>query len=301
MAFVVIPHFSPDHKSHLPEILGRYTLLPVDEIVHGTSPQPNHIYVIPANARACLAGGKLLLEERGADSLPHPIDFFFRSLAAHQKTRAVGVVLSGTHSDGALGLKSIKGEGGITMVQSPESARFSEMPRTSISADHVDRVLPPRRSPPNWRNSPGSSGSRWCRIWRRVSRRANSITLARILTLLRTVSGVDFRLYRPSTIHRRIARRMLLHRIQSLAEYAAYVQGNYKELRRDLQEDALINVTRFFRDPPVFDALKEVVLPRIFEGRPEDQQVRVWVAGCATGEEAYSLAIAVLEYLASQA
>ena len=151
------------------------------------------------------------------------------------------------------------------------------MPRTSISADHVDRVLPPAQIAAELAQLAGQFRQPLVQNLEAGLQAGEQQHLARILTLLRTVSGVDFRLYRPSTIHRRIARRMLLHRIQSLAEYAAYVQGNYKELR-DLQEDALINVTRFFRDPPVFDALKEVVLPRIFDDRQADQQVRVWVA-----------------------
>jgi two-component system CheB/CheR fusion protein len=210
------------------------------------------------------------------------------------------VVLSGTDSDGALGLKAIKGEGGITMVQSPESARFSEMPRSSISNDHVDRILPPAQLA----NELGQLGSQFRHPALRpledgAPQPGDEHQFSRIVNLLRSVSGVDFRLYKPTTIRRRIARRMLLHRSQTLGEYAGFLQGNPKELR-ELQEDALINVTRFFRDPPVFEALKQIILPRIFEEREPDQQVRIWVAGCSSGEEAYSIAISLLEYLTGQ-
>ena len=209
----------------------------------------------------------------------------------------MGVVLSGTDSDGALGLKAIKGEGGITMVQSPESARFSEMPLSSIAVDHIDRILPA-----------GQIAIELAELGRQFYHPAlrtleqgealpdEEVHFVRILNLLRSVSGIDFRLYKPSTIRRRIARRMLLQRMASLAEYAGFLQGNATELR-ELQEDALINVTRFFRDPPVFDTLKNVILPRIFTGREGDQQIRIWVAGCSTGEEAYSIAMCLLEYL----
>ncbi|HLH19150.1 MAG TPA: CheR family methyltransferase [Bryobacteraceae bacterium] len=301
MAFVVISHLLADHKSHLVEILGRQTTMPVEHIRNGVRPEPNRIYVLPPNAQARMERGSFRLETRPSPGgVPRPIDYFFRSLAAEQKTRAVGVVLSGTDADGTLGLKAIKGEGGITIVQSPESARFSEMPRSGLSIDHVDRVLPP-----------GQIATELAQLGRQF--REPSLRLveegapqpgvethfSRILNLLRGVSGVDFRLYKPTTIRRRIARRMLLHRIQTLGEYVSFLQGNGKELR-ELQEDSLINVTRFFRDPQVFDALKQMVFPRIFDGREPDQQVRIWVAGCSSGEEAYSIAICLLEYLAGQ-
>jgi two-component system, chemotaxis family, CheB/CheR fusion protein len=261
-------------------------------------PEPNHVYVLPPGTRARLERGYLRLDHRAhGEGVPRPIDFFFRSLATDQKTRSVGVVLSGTDADGALGLKTIKGEGGIVIVQSPESARFSEMPLRSISVDHVDRVLPPSQI-----------GAELAQIAKRshepILRTLEAGTpppgedqhFFKILNLLRGLSGIDFRLYKPTTIRRRIARRMLLHPFHTMAEYATFLQGNPKELRAMLQ-DALIDVTRFFRDPPVFDALQRTVLPHIFEDRMADQQVRIWVPGCSSGEEAYSIAITLLEYL----
>ncbi len=236
MAFVVIPHLMTDRTSHLVKILTRHTPMPLKEIEEGERPQPNHIYVLPPGAPARLREGVFRLEQREIDTVPRFIDHFFRSLAIDQKSRAAGVILSGTDSDGALGLKAIKGEGGITLVQSPESARFGEMPRTSIAVDHVDKILPP----------------------------------GLIATELASL-GKQFH-----------ERRMLLHRLHTLAEYVGFLQGNTKELR-ELQEDALINVTRFFRDPAMFDSLKTTVLPRIFEDREPDQQIRIWVAGCSTG------------------
>jgi two-component system, chemotaxis family, CheB/CheR fusion protein len=297
MAFVVILHLLATQKSYLVEILARTTAMPVREITDGERPEPNHIYILPPNSRVRLEQGALRLDQRSGDRIPRPIDFFFRSLGAHQKTRAVGVVLSGTDADGALGLKAIKGEGGIAIVQSPESARFSEMPWNSITIDHVDRILPP-----------GQIGLELAQVAKQfhkplvrtlesgISEGADEQQFTRILNLMRSTSGIDFRLYKPTTIRRRIGRRMLLHPIQSMGEYANMLQGNPKELR-ELVEDALINVTRFFRDPPVFEALKRFVLPRMCDELEADQQIRIWVPGCSSGEEAFSIAMVLLEYL----
>jgi len=247
-----------------------------------------------------LRGGVFRLQPRQADDSRRSIDHFFRSLAADQRTNAIGVVLSGADGDGALGLKAIKGEGGIALVQKPETARFPEMPHQSILADHVDKILPPA----GIASELAEIGDQFRKpavrsLEENLSANGEEQSFTRILSLLRGVSGIDFRLYKPTTIRRRIARRMLLHRFASLTEYAAFLQENPQELG-DLQEDALINVTRFFRDAPVFEALKQSILPRIFEGRKPQQQVRVWVAGCSTGEEVYSIAICMLEYLTGQ-
>ena len=300
IAFVVLPHLSPDHKSHMAEIIARHTAMPVKEIVHGTKPSPNRVYVLPAGQRALLQSGIFILEDRRNAGPEGVIDSFFRSLGVDQKIRAIGVVLSGVDGDGAAGLKAIKGEGGIAIVQSPDTARFSDMPRTSISADHVDRILPPAQIA----SELGQIGRQFREPGLRLledgaAQPSDEQHLGRIFNLLRGVSGVDFRLYKPSTIRRRIARRMLLHRISTLAEYATFLQAHLRELR-ELQDDALINVTRFFRDPQVFVALRENILPRIFRDREPDQQVRIWVAGCSSGEEVYSIAMCLLEYLAAQ-
>ena len=299
MAFVLVPHLSADYESHLVDILGRHTRMPVSEILPDLKPEINQIYIIPKNTRLSLSGGKFHLDARSVgDRLP--IDHFFRSLGAHQKNRAIGVVLSGMDSDGALGLKAIKGEGGITIAQSPESAKFGEMPRQGIAADHVDLVLPPAQI-----------ATELTRLGRQFAYpellppRADVIPPAeephfnRILTLLRGVSGIDFQNYKPSTLRRRIARRMLLKRSVNITEYVQLLQARPQELR-DLQEDVLISVTHFFRDPEVFDALKQDLFPRLFEDNPPEQPVRVWVAGCASGEEVYSLAICLLEFFGSR-
>ncbi len=296
MAFVVVPHLSADAKSFLPEIIARHTAMDTIEIENGLRPQPNRIYFLPPKVQVSIKRGVFHLKDRVEDGAPRPIDFFFRSLATDQKNRAIGIVLSGMDSDGALGLKAIKGEGGIAMVQSPESAKFPDMPRSSISADHVDIVLPPGQIAFELAQLSRQFETPDVRLLEEGAPPSDEQQLARIITLLRGVSGVDFRMYKPSTIRRRIARRMLLHRIGSLTDYVGFLQQNPKEIR-DLQEDALINVTRFFRDPEVFEALKNVVFPQTFQDREPDQQVRIWVAGCSSGEEVYSIAMCLLEYL----
>lgn len=299
MAFVLVPHLSAEHESHLVEILSRHASMPVSEARQGDEPQPNHVYIIPRAMRLTLSGGKFHLEDRPAGRLP-TIDHFFRSLAVEQKNRAVGVLLSGMDSDGALGLKAIKGEGGIAIVQNPESAQFTEMPRSGIAVDHVDLILPPPQI-----------GLELARLARQFDRPdlvpleegqiepSNEQHFTRILTLLRGVSGIDFRLYKPTTLRRRIARRMLVNKSETLGQYVQLLQSRPDELR-DLQEDALINVTRFFRDPEVFDILASDIFPSLFEERLPEQQVRVWVPGCSSGEEVFSIAISLLEYFTSK-
>jgi two-component system CheB/CheR fusion protein len=301
MAYVIVPHLAANQKSHLPEIIARHTKMPTVQIESGVRPEPDHIYFLPPNARVALRSGVLQLETRMTDGAFRPIDSFFISLATEQKNYAVGVVLSGMDSDGTIGLKAIKGEGGISIVQAPQSARFPDMPLSSISGDHVDVVLPPVQMAEHL----AELAERFRSPQLRQLEEGNPAPdeekyLGWIIKQLRGVSGVDFRLYKPTTIRRRIARRMLMHRIDTLGEYASILQSDAKEAR-DLQEDILISVTRFFRDPEVFETLKNIVLPQIFEDRAPEQQVRIWVAGCSTGEEAYSLAMCLLEFLTGQA
>lgn len=295
MAYIAVLHLSADQKSHLRDILGRHTTMRVEEIESGMPVEANRVYVAPPKYLVRLEGGVFHLEE--PDSAKRTIDYFFYSLATDQKSRAIGVVLSGMDSDGALGLRAIKGEGGITMVQTPESAQYPDMPRSSISVDHVDIV-----------STPSAIAAQLAQLGRQfretnlrflqdgVPASGEEHNFSRILSMMRSVSGVDFRLYKPNTIRRRIARRMFLHRIDTLRDYIAFLQANPNELR-ELHEDALISVTRFFRDPEVYEAFKSSVLPHIFEDRDPSQQVRIWVAGCSSGEEVYSIAICLLEYL----
>lgn len=301
MAFVVISHLSADQRSYLPEILGRHTTMPTILIETGVRPEPNHVYFLPPNARVRLQWGVFQLETRGSEGVPHPIDLFFNSLAKDQKNRAIGVVLSGMDSDGALGLKAIKGEGGISLVQSPESARFPDMPRSSISADHVDLVLPPDQLAYQLALLGQKSQTSELRLLEEGAAPVGEEQFfGHILQLLRGISGIDFRLYKPNTVRRRMARRMLMQRIDTLASYLTFLQGNAKEIR-ELHEDVLINVTRFFRDSDVFEVLKNSVLPEIFQNRTLDQQMRIWVAGCSSGEEVYSIAMCLLEFLTGSA
>ena len=299
MAYVLITHLAPDQKSYLTEILTQNTQMAVSPIEQGARPEPNHLYILLPNQLAALDHGIFQLVPRPAGSRsPMPIDFFFRSLAAEQRNFAIGVVLSGADADGALGLKTIKGEGGLALVQAPETATHGNMPRNSIAADHVDLV-----------RSPADLGIELTRLSQQFSKPdVRALELGdgidgddqhfhRIMQLLRGVSGLDFRQYKPATLRRRIGRRMMLARSDNLADYARFLQVRPEELRL-LQEDSLINVTRFFRDADVWEFLANEVVPNFFTGRASDLPIRVWCAGCSSGEEAYSLAILFLEYTA---
>ena len=310
MAFVLITHLSPDHKSYMAEILSKSTSMPVIPMEEGQTPEPDHLYVLTPNVDATIQNGRFRLQSRSSGPAPHlPIDLFFRSLAADQKNHAIGVVLSGADSDGALGLKTIKGEGGIALVQSPQSAQHSNMPRSSIAADHVDLVLPPAEIAAELERVAGHFKRPGVReldesgVSSDDGLRAKGDTkdqdFARVLHMLRSVSGLEFRLYKEQTLRRRVARRMVLLRIDTLAEYIRYLQARSDELRT-LQEEALINVTRFFRDPEFWHSLKTALCcRRSFYGRPPETPVRIWSAGCSTGEEAFSLAMTLLEYLSA--
>ena len=296
MAFVFIQHLAPQHPSMLASLLSRTTAMPVMEVQHGTPVRPNHVYIIPPNTLMSIAGAILELEprpeERGA---PRPIDYFFRSLAVDRKTIAIGVVLSGADSDGALGLQAIRGEGGIAIVQSERSAKHPDMPRTAIAAGTVDLIL-----------SPEEIAGELERIGRHLSlsggepalvpskNGGDESQLSRIFALIRTATSVDFRGYRRGTIRRRITRRIILQRQEDLESYISYLGSNRSELLA-LCEDMLINVTSFFRDPEVFLALEKKVLPQLLHGRSGASPLRVWVPGCSTGEEVYSIAICLIE------
>ncbi|MFP5236995.1 MAG: CheR family methyltransferase [Acidobacteriota bacterium] len=298
MAFVLVTHLAPDQKSFMSEIVERYTEIPVHHVENGQRPLPDNLYVVMPNQSVTLREGLLQVETRPAhDRIPRTIDTFFRSLAADQKNHAIGVVLSGADADGALGLKAIKGEGGIAIVQSPGTAMHSGMPLSSIASDHVDLVIPPSEIAIEL----GRLAAQFARPEVR-SLDEGSITpddeqsFNRILQLIRGISGLDLRTYKPETIRRRIARRMMLLRMDQLSAYYRFLQTRTDELRL-LQEDCLINVTRFFRDPGLWESIRTNILPVLFQDRPIDKPVRIWCAGCSTGEEAYSLAIILLEYL----
>lgn len=301
MAFVLVTHLLPNQKSALAEIVELYTQMPVIPIEDGQRPQPDKIYVLQPNQTLTLRGGVFCVEPRAEDDrIPRTIDKFFRSLAADQKNHAIGVILSGADADGALGLKTIKGEGGIALVQSPSTAVHGAMPRTSIAADHVDLVIPPKELA----HELGRLALQFARPSLRSLEEGQAPpddenSFLKILALLRAASGLDLRQYKPETIRRRIARRMILLRIDQLSDYHRFLQTRSDELRA-LQEDVLINVTRFFRDASFWESLQTNVLPTLFEHRAPEKPLRVWCAGCSSGEEAYSLAIVILEYLSQR-
>lgn len=299
MAFVLIQHLDPKHESQLVELLSRATTLPVGEAAEGVRVQPDHVYVIPRGTNMAIESGVLKLSPRGVARVPHlPLDFFLRSLAESHKRQVSGVVLSGTGSDGTAGLAEIKGSGGLTFAQDQDSAAHGGMPLSAVKSGCVDFVM----TPAEIAHELGRIGSH--SYFARPSRTASPeltdgdgvTTLGKILALLRSTFGVDFGQYRETTVQRRIMRRMVLHHHDALSDYARQLQTNRQELEA-LYHDVLISVTGFFRDPQMFDALKKHVFPEILKSKSPQAPIRIWTAGCSTGQEAYSLAIAFTEFL----
>jgi two-component system CheB/CheR fusion protein len=296
MAFVLVQHLSPTHASLLAEILSRTTALPVTEVRDEPWVEPNHVYVIPPDRNMIIVQGSLRLLPREGHGQHRPIDYFFRSLAKDQGPMAMGVILSGTASDGTLGLEEIKAEGGITFAQD-DSAQQSSMPRSAVASGCVDFVLSPEeiaRQIARIALHPFVARAPLPKVAEPLGE-GDEADLAAILRRLREVTGVDFSQYKPNTFHRRIARRMVLHQVATLKEYARRLAADLGEVQA-LYQDVLVNVTSFFRDPEVFEALKEKVLPALFKDRSRQQPLRVWVPGCSTGEEAYSLAMVIAEF-----
>src|SRR5438874_1353370 len=303
MAFVIVQHLDPHHASRLANLLGKVTAMPVSEIARTTTPKPNTVYVQPPNKCVIAKDGALTLVRR-TERLNVAIDHFFESLAEERGSRAIGIVLSGTGSDGTAGLRAIKAAGGLTFAQTEESAKFDAMPRSAIRSGFVDLVLPPHEIARELRRiadhpyirRPLSDPEE---IEKAAYRQADD--LGRIFLSLKKQMGVDFSAYKETTLLRRIQRRMALHRIDKVNQYARFLRDNKKEIEA-LFDDLLINVTRFFRDKQLFRALKKRFLPALFKNKGKDRQpeLRVWVPGCATGEEVYSLAICILEALGSR-
>jgi len=292
LAFVLIQHLDPSHSSILTEILQRTTTMPVVEAQDQMQVAPNSVYVIPPNREMAIFHGKLQLHlpltPRGQGM---PIDIFMRALAEDQGELAVGIVLSGTGSDGTLGLRAILGAGGISLVQLPETAKFDGMPISAINAGYPTHVLAVEDMPQKLISALQHSIT--------LSEHLPSMTLTginQILMLLRSSCGHDFSQYKKTTIHRRIIRRMSLHNIEDTAIYLRFLKENPPEIHL-LFKELLINVTNFFRDKEVFAELTQNILPQLLADKPEDYVFRVWVAGCATGEEAYSIAILLREWM----
>src|SRR6266705_3463847 len=299
MTFVVVQHLDPHHASKLASLLGRATAMPVTEIAKTNKPEPNTVYVQPPNKCVIVQDGALVLVGR-TQHVNLAIDQFFESLAEACGSRGIGVLLSGTGSDGTAGLRAIKVAGGLTFAQDEGSAKFAEMPRNAIRSGFVDAVRSPREiareirhivEHPYIRRSIESDNERAAKL---DYRKADD--LGRIFLSLKKQMGVDFTGYKFETLNRRIQRRMALHRMTKLSQYARFLRNNKKEIQA-LFDDLLINVTRFFRDPPLFTALRNRFLPAILKNKQRQSELRAWVPGCATGEEVYSLAICILETL----
>ncbi len=296
MAFVLVQHLAPDHKSILTSLIQRYTRMQVLEVEDGMEVHPNCAYIIPPGRDMAFLNGTLqLLEPSAPRGQRLPIDFFFRSLAQDQGERAIGIVLSGTGSDGTLGVRAIKGEGGMVMVQVPEFSEFDGMPRSAIATGLVDFQLLPSEMPGYLMAYASQAIDRRLRPVAPPTQRTEN-ALKKIFILLRAQTAHDFSQYKPNTIQRRIERRMAVHQIENIDEYVRYLQQTPDEVDA-LFRDLLIGVTNFFRDPEAFKELEEKVIPKLFKGKPPGDVIRVWSLGCSTGEEAYSLAILLQEHL----
>ena len=296
MAFVLVQHLAPDHGSILTELVQRTTRMKVFEVKDGMAVQMNCAYIIPPNRDMAFLNGTLqLLEPSAPRGHRLPIDFLFRSLAQDQRERAIGIVLSGTGSDGTLGVRAIKAEGGMVMVQNPDSCEFDGMPRSAVATGLVDYELAPAEMPAQLMAYVTHAFGRPPRP-AAVTAPLSENALKKIFILLRTQTGHDFSQYKTSTIYRRIERRMAVHQIDAVEGYVKYLQQTPVEVE-SLFRDLLIGVTNFFRDPEAFDVLEKQVIPKLFDSKPPGAVIRAWSNGCSTGEEAYSIAILLQERL----
>lgn len=298
MAFVVIMHLSPEHQSHLPQLLQSHTEMPVTQVAQTVAVAPNHIYVIPPNCNLSAIDTHLRLTELEESRRQRaPIDHFFRTLAGTHGSKAIGVVLSGTGSDGSVGLKQIKEDGGLTVVQDPTEAEYDSMPQNAIVTGLIDLVLPVAEMPAKIRSFVRTEP----RLPDQAEEEAEEAPptdedlLQKVFVQLRTQTGDDFSGYKRTTVMRRVRRRMQLQQIEELSDYLHMLRGNREEIE-SLRRDLLITVTNFFRDEDAFAALADEAIPRLFAGKSGGDTVRAWAVGCATGEEAYSVAMLLLEH-----
>ncbi|MBV8631807.1 MAG: PAS domain-containing protein [Silvibacterium sp.] len=301
MAYIFVPHLDPSRESAFSQILARETSMPVHTVTNDLHVERNNVYVIPPNRDLTISGAKLQLSKREVPRTSNTtIDIFFRSLAADQGSNAIGIVLSGTASDGTIGLTAIKGEGGITFAQDLGSAKYDSMPASAIAAECVDFVLPPEGI--------AAELARICQhpyvtgppIEADLGDRGAEVYTSQVFRLLRRVTKVDFSEYKPPTIGRRIQRRMALHKIEKLSDYVNLLHRDRSEVNA-LYQDLLINVTSFFRNPEAFETLKQIVYPAILAARGNSSApIRIWVPGCSTGEETYSHAISLVEFLGEE-
>jgi len=294
MAFILVQHLEPNHESLLSEILQKSTSIPVQEITDNVHVEPDHIYIIPSNKLLTAYDGRLRLRARPRNEKNLPIDLFFTSLAEVHGSYAVGVVLSGTASDGTQGLKAIREKGGMTFAQEQGSAAFRGMPQSAIDAGVVDFILTPEEIPLQLADSltvlkkDPASGT--------FENADHEEAFRQLLNVLRLKKGTDFTYYKQTTIRRRINRRMGLNKITTISAYLGFFKGNADE-QDLLYQDLLIPVTSFFRDPGTYDTLRESLLPLLFNNKTDNVPLRIWIAGCSTGQETYSMAILLCEYL----
>jgi two-component system CheB/CheR fusion protein len=297
MAFVLVQHLDPTHSSDLRQILARITKIPVQQVTDGVPVRPDNIYVIPPNTSMAMKNGVLRLAARVLTRGQHmPIDHFLRSLAEDRGNRAISVILSGTASDGTEGSRAIKAAGGITFAQDEKSAKYSSMPHSAVTAGCVDFILAPTEISIELTRVAQHPYLAPTSVEKSDLAIAAGDQMEVLLALLREAIGVDFTHYKQTTLQRRIERRMVLHRLEKLKDYVRFVRNTPGEVE-ELYRDILIHVTGFFRDPEAFEALRKHVLPALFRDNHKGGTVRIWVPGCSTGEEAYSLAMAMLEYL----
>ncbi len=296
MAYIFVQHLDPSHESILADLLQRITKIPVLEVTDNIKVVPDHVYIIPPNKLLTATDGVLKLSARPPkNQRSMPIDLFFASLAEVHQSHAIGVVLSGTGTDGTLGLKAIKDHGGVTIAQEQQSASYSAMPQNAIDADVVDFILSPENIPQHLltlnetakTDADDHEGS---------SDLIQEQAFKKILSLLRIRKGVDFTYYKQTTIRRRISRRIALKMKGNIADYLAFLKENKPELDI-LYQDLLIPVTGFFRDPVIFENVTEKVFPALFKNKLDNESIRFWIAGCSTGEEAYSLVMCLHEFL----
>ena len=296
-AFVLIQHLDPTHRSGLSEILRRCTAMPVEEVGDGTLVEPNRVYVMPPNTSLTLDKRVLKLGARDQEGPHLPIDHFLRSLARDCGSKAIGVILSGAGSDGSLGLQAVKEAGGVTFAQDPATAEFPSMPTMADAAASVDFILSPKQIAVELgriAHHPHFVVAQCPEPESPPTERAAQF--GTIVSFMHELTGIDFSLYRETMVQRRILRRLALRNLTNLEEYATLLKANPGE-RIALQRDLLISVTNFFRDPESFEGLKKHVFPAILQDRTAGLTIRIWVPGCATGEEAYSIAITLQEYL----
>ncbi len=295
-AFVIIQHLSPNFKSIMASLLAKYTRMTVCEIEDGMTLAQNCVYLNPPNKNVAIFNRTLhLMAPVKSSAINMPIDFFFRSLSEDQKEKAIAIIVSGTASDGTLGIKAIKGEGGMVMAQDPDTAKYDGMPRSAIGTGLVDFILAVEKMPDAlisyvkhpFLKSPGKIN---------VSQSNVQHQLQKVFSLIRSATGHDFSQYKQTTIRRRIERRLAVHQIDKLADYIIYMQKNSLEIHA-LFKDLVIGVTSLFRDPEAYQVIQEKVLPQLLQVKQSDEPLRCWVVGCSTGEEAYSLAIVVAEVM----